>query len=586
MNENETVKEERTDAPAEKAAATQREIPLLRRLLPHIPLILCACALLFALALAIYFIVGPAEGYLHSDCTDTLLWAQASLDAGAVFNPDFTYAALLPFGASLWLVPLLAIFGYTMTTHVIGMVIFAVLFTLAAVLLLRRMKWSYAWCFGTAAILLMILSSSDKLREIMWNHVIYYSLGLLLYFLLLSLTFVSYEGLEDKARSLPRRLLPLAILIVFSALNATNGFQMIVLTILPVLVAIVLERLLDRETPFFSKKNLPPLAVVSALGFGAVAGTLLLKVLLGSISSNYANAYSSYSAPADWPANLDKLFMNWLTLLGMDAKNRDPLVDGDSIVNILRIGVGILLLVVPLILLAFYRRIKDRRLRILALGHAFILAFLVFGCVCGRLGAANWRLTPLLGSSVIVTVAAIREVYTARKDAILSFRLGVCVLLVLSLLSLQNARIISAMPADYGRDNTLHRLTEMLEREGLTYGYATFWQSQAITLLSDSKVKVREILVEDREIVTDQYQSQGAWYEDQEGVDEYFILLSEAEYMRIDGTDYWIEITNHCLDRYFLENGYHVFVFAENIWNSHVGPRIVDHLPNDDGYIS
>ena len=32
-------------------------------------------------ALVIYYILGPAEGYFHSDCTDTILWAQATYDS-------------------------------------------------------------------------------------------------------------------------------------------------------------------------------------------------------------------------------------------------------------------------------------------------------------------------------------------------------------------------------------------------------------------------------------------------------------------------------------------------------------------------
>ena len=38
--------------------------------------------ILLSFAVVVYYILGPAEGYFHSDCTDTLLWAQASYDSG------------------------------------------------------------------------------------------------------------------------------------------------------------------------------------------------------------------------------------------------------------------------------------------------------------------------------------------------------------------------------------------------------------------------------------------------------------------------------------------------------------------------
>lgn len=555
---------------AKRSAAPITRQRLLTLAKDYLPLTLCALALLFALAICIYYIVGPAEGYFHSDCTDTILWAQATFDSGKVFSPDFNYAALLPFGASVWLIPLIAIFGMTMKTHVIGMVIFAVLFALSMFLLMKKMKWSYAWTFGTSALIMLVLSSSEKLREIMWGHVIYYSLGLLLYFFMLALALLAYERLEDHKARPEARLLPIAGLLLLSVLNATNGFQMLVLTVLPITVGILADRLFDRETPIFSKKNLPCIAIVSVLVLGTLIGTGLLDKLLGDITSGYANAYSSYSNPADWADNFDKFFMNWMTLLGMDIANRDPLMEMKSIVNILRIGISVILLVAPIILVCFYKKIESRYTRILAVSHLFILGFLFFGCVCGRLAAANWRLTPLLGSSVLVTVAAARELWMQRKTAVASCRIGVCALAALALLSAFNVKTIADMPFDYGRDNTLHVLENRLEEEGLTYGYATFWRSQAITLISDSKVKVREILVDKDAISTDMYQSQAAWYEDQEGVTEYFVLLSGSEYQTVSTSEWWTNRMEHCYVRSFNESGYYVFVFSENIWTPHV----------------
>lgn len=552
---------------------------ILPRIGKHLPLILCAVAALLALSLCIYFIVGPAEGYFHADCTDSLLWAQASHDSGKVFDPDFNYAALLPFGASLWLVPLIAMFGVTMTTHVIGMVIFALLFLASIVLLCRRMKWSYACAFGTSALLLLTLSSSEKLREIMWNHVIYYSLGLLLYFLMLALTFYAWEALERADRKPVFRLLPLAGLLVFTVLSATNGFQMLVLSVVPVCAGVFLERLFDRDAPLVSRKNIPPLLILLTAVVGVVVGTVVLEMLLGGISSGYATAYSRYSNPDEWAGNIDKFFMNFLTLLGMNAEKTDDLFSLPSIVNILRIGTAILLFVIPLVALACYKKIESRYTRVLLIGHAFLLAFLFFGSVCGRLAAANWRLVPLLGSSILSTVAAVREAWTHRKTAICTVRLGVVALVVLALLSSYNAKLIADMPFNYGRDNYLHSLSEKLEAEGLSYGYATFWRSQSITLLSDSRVKCREILVKDNRdplwgITTDHYQSSIKWYEDQEGVDEYFVLLSGQEYHTVMLSDYWLDLCDRAYVREFEVDGYHVFVFSENIWGTEAEERV------------
>lgn len=94
-------------------------------------------------------------------------------------NSDFYYACLLPFGGQLLMVPFVAIFGVSMTAQLCGMVLFAICFGLALAFLLRSMNFSYKWSvFGVSA-LFLIVSISEKLREIFWCHIIYYSLGLL-----------------------------------------------------------------------------------------------------------------------------------------------------------------------------------------------------------------------------------------------------------------------------------------------------------------------------------------------------------------------------------------------------------------------
>lgn len=123
-----------------------------------------------------YFI---SKGYYHADCTDTITWAEAVLDGKALMNSDFYYACLLPFGGQLLMVPFVAIFGVSMTAQLCGMVLFAICFGLALAFLLRSMNFSYKWSvFGVSA-LFLIVSISEKLREIFWCHIIYYSLGLL-----------------------------------------------------------------------------------------------------------------------------------------------------------------------------------------------------------------------------------------------------------------------------------------------------------------------------------------------------------------------------------------------------------------------
>jgi hypothetical protein len=122
------------------------------------------------------------------------------------------------------------------------------------------------------------------------------------------------------------------------------------------------------------------------------------------------------------------------------------------------------------------------------------------------------------------------------------------------------------MPANYGQNNTLHYLTAKLEEEGLEYGYATFWRSQAITLLSDSKVKTRMVLADsERGVWTDFYQNCYSWYEDQEGVDRYFVLLTTAERNNALRCDEWKKFVIAQDPETIQLEGYVIYIFNRNI---------------------
>jgi hypothetical protein len=124
-----------------------------------------------------YYIIFPSRGYFHSDCTDTILWAQAAYEARSLFNPGFTYAALFPFGGPLLMLPWVGLFGVSMTAHTLGMLAFLILFAAALFFLLRSLGWDSRWTAAALALLLPALSLSDKSREIFWGHILYYNLG-------------------------------------------------------------------------------------------------------------------------------------------------------------------------------------------------------------------------------------------------------------------------------------------------------------------------------------------------------------------------------------------------------------------------
>ena len=532
-----------------------------------------------ALYLAFYYIYGPGEGFFHSDCTDTMYWANAALEGNGIFDLYYNYAALLPF-STVWIMqPLIKLFGFGMTAHNLGMAIFAVLFAGGIYFCARSAKFSHLWSSTAVFAVFMILSCSDKLCEMMWGHTIYYSLGLVLMFYLLGLGMRFCDAIEE-GKTVSATVWG-ALLLGISIGSATNGMQIVVLTVLPAAAAFAAERLLSAKDGLVTKKTIPALASALVIAAGTLGGIMLLKVITndGTIRAGYAAGYSGWSAVSNWLSNAQKFVNHYFTLLGVNMTQNAPLFDAESMKYFFRIAVGIILLVMPVVILCLYGRIKSRGVRLMVWAHFVLTAVVIFGYICGELSAANWRLMPIIGSSAMLIVCALRDLvsdlglFEVKENggaAVVLSRIGALVLAVVILSSLVFADEIKALDPEYGRDNTNHRLAEFLVEEGLEYGYATFWYSQAITLLSNSEVRVRNMDVDDRKgVIGRHYQSSLNWYNDQPGVDEYFVILSATEYRSVFTTKSWQQWMDECYLRHYESpndaEGFQIYVFSENV---------------------
>ena len=553
--------------PATATESVRRPLKLWQRALQALPFAVL-------LAIVVYYIMGPSRGFFHSDCADTMFWAQAIVEGGRVLNPDFYYAAILPFGANFWFVPLISLFGVTMLTQTLGMAIFALVFMLSAIFLFRSLQWRYPWRLLATAALMLILSSSEKLREIMWGHVIYYSLILTLVFLGLGLIirlldhdiFLAYpsEGKTWRSRIL------LLLLILLAAGAATNGFQMIAMFLIPLAGALIADQFADPESSLNRPATQQAGILAASLAIGSALGLILLAFLSrgGKITAGYANAFSLYSSSKDWFDNAGKFLPQLFALLGIGIENGTSFVSFDSLVNLSKVFGALTILICPLLLLLTYRRISDRPTRLLLWVHLFITAVTLFTFIFGRLANASWRLTPFLGSSILVTVAALRHFAASQHEPdrrAMQRRLAAIAVFLLILPSCVNGLTLVSYPFDYIKDQKMAMLSELLARENLTYGYATFWHAQALTVMTDSRSKVRVVNIPSGGVEICDYQSNKNWYLDQADQSEYFLLMNASEYRILRDSGDW-PLMEPRIIRQISEGGFEILVFGENIW--------------------
>ena len=495
------------------------------------PLPLWASALIVAAILAVgvipvlYYILGPARGYMTSDTTDSILWAYRAYVSGKAADPNFYYAAILPFGGNQIYFPFVALFGYSMAAQIGGLTLFAILFAAALWFFFSGVGLDRYRSAAGVSLSMLILSSSAKLREILWEHIFYYNLGILFFCVGMGLVFRLLD--VEKTSEKPRRVIAIVSAVclgLFSIFAATDGLQALVCFSLPLCAGLFAERLFSADEPL-GKTGKRSLWLILFTGGLSLVGILFGKLLTGGVTAAYQEAYSTWSAPSDWTENLLGFFPNWFSLLGVDAASSDALASFGSLLNMLRVAGGILLLVLPLFLVFRWKSI-GRRVRIALVGHLTVCACILFAVIFGSLGGANWRLVPMLGTSVLLSLVTVAEYF--RFDLVRR-RLSVLFLALLLLLAAIPFGTILGMPAKYGRDNSWFQATEALEARGLRYGYANFWWAEYVTLLSGGDLEVGNIREWEKEPVAYRYQCAKDAFDPKDGAESYFLLLTEDE---------------------------------------------------------
>jgi len=109
-------------------------------------------------------------------------------------------------------------------------------------------------------------------------------------------------------------------------------------------------------------------------------------------------------------------------------------------------------------------------------------------------------------------------------------------------------------------------LVDFLVSRNLEYGYATFWYAGALSVLSDEKVLVRQISINNGIPMPQKHLSSNRWYRPDAWHGETFLLLTEAEAKLIK----WgvLEAYNVKPDRTYEINGFNIYVFKDNLSNN------------------
>lgn len=431
---------------------------------------------------------GAFLAEFHSDTADTLFWAAAQRDAGALANPTFHYGYFIPFGGNLLVRPFLSLWGTGMAALRSGMTLFAVLFACACYGLFRSFRWSRVASLLGVIFLLAVASASPKMREIHFGHVLYYSLGTVVLFLGCAWAPDVPNGGKSDFPSRRRAFRQMAFAGCLGWAVAC-GKPLLLYAVVPLLGAWLLLRLSGRArlSPLRDGFRLLPGLVGIALGF-----PLFWAVSRGvPFSQEYSTYYEAFSPLHTWFQTAQVLPQEWISLLEPLPKKRILIASLDGLPHVVRIVAALFVGLAPVAALGRIRWFGPRE-RLLVVAHWILAAEILFYWVFGNISNANWRLCPVVLSGAAVSACLVRNVVVRGSVPERRFGLGAALFLAgFSALSLSQTACLPSQPEVWGGEGTL---LPTLEAIGVRDGYCSdYWYANATTAVSDGRFRIREV---------------------------------------------------------------------------------------------
>ncbi len=505
--------------------------------------------MLTAIASCFYYIFTDA--YTNSDYVENVIWAQESLDSGRLLNPEFYYGYAMPLGGNVFMLPFVAAFGMTLTANRLGMALFFIFLLFALFSFASAVSKTKAQLYSIVNIIL--LSMFTACGHNLLHHIIYYGLAFCVTMGMLGCCAALLNDVQQ------HRIKWYVLLAVWSFIGASNGIVSVVLGVLPAVLGIAVF-LFFKDSAIFSRANLREYRILGVTVAAAILGLVFYYVAMRDIpDTGYSQEFGAYtmSGTEVWIQKLGTFAQRWFALFDIPEEMSVQFFSKTGIYMLAKTFIAIVIFVAPIIMLFLWNRL-DKNTRIIMITH--ITTSLI--CICEYTFGS--KIYPedlerllycmLLTSFIVTGVFLTQYVKQIRWRAV-------------TLIAVAGFTAMSAFAVWRSDKTPMNKeLIETLKAENFRYGFASFWNANVNTVLSEGEVKVREVSIKPSYGVTDRlFQANKNWYVYQENYDEIFLLLTPEEYEIISDANKFYVIA---AKRSFEVSGYTVLVYDSELWYS------------------
>ena len=496
----------------------------------RISLTLAIAFLSVNICMLVWYIFVGYQAWFHSDSAAKVLLAREIWETGKFFPPEWNYVNndLSIIFKPAFILPLLTFLPAGYMAHAISGLISSGLILAAVWFLSGRIKADTTRRVWTVAI--VAAGISGFMAENLFGQVSY---GTIFFFSCCILLFSCHCLKEDEKN---KKYFGSALLIVLMIVFWSNPQRAAIYYGMPLFLSIiwyvVKKRFKTGKTVWF----------LSAVVFGGIIlGTVLHVSALSNVQSISGAGHARWLSYDLMLRNLCLTLKSFLAIFGGLPTSNGLVVSKNGIYEAARLGAALIfLLLIPFSM--------NRALREQDSGIFFIAAFAFFAC-CGLLflhvattvpdmsdpiQSSRYLVPPLLLLLILILPYPAAPL-NGKLVAISSF-----IVAILFVTSGYTTYCISAPSSiiNWGMEGQHYsrskKLSDFLIENGLHYGYATYWNAGMLSVLSNEKVLVRQILIDHGLPVPMRHLSSDRWYRPRAWEGASFLLLTKKQSESID----------------------------------------------------
>ena len=399
------------------------------------------------------------------------------------------------------------------------------------------------WCFTSKGLrnnnvlpylLIVFCSPISVCWEMIFFKAFYYTHHIIFILVALAMFFAFMRGAEGSGSFAGKRLYILSAVLFFSTLF--GGLRVAQQTVIPFAASIFILFLYDNGGKSFSDVSVRKsfwfasrlaLVVLVAGGIGTVLAEKVLNPLVGirdGVNSHVTTFFPSYDNFL--MKNVKNVFGGLLSDMGIPTNV--SMLSHVGITAIVKFFFfSALVFVFPVLGILNFRRLdyKKRFLLLLGLVNFAETAFiLLLGCSPDWIADARYLLSSVFYLALF-SIVFVFDSYIEKRTVSATFIAGAFIAFAL----LSPAQSLIEMKGYRGRLAETRALSNFLESNDLTYGYATFWNANNNTFLSNGKVKINGVNVGEGTVTPFLWLSSEDWYRPDFYSGKTFLMLTEDE---------------------------------------------------------